>query len=235
MKRILTAVAAATFLCAGGAMAEVDSVAFSNTGVDGSGNPLASGATDLNYTVTYTGAGAPQYTGSAVAVTSAAGYPVVPNGPWLADDGFSDWISIPNGSQSAAPGVYDYTTTFNIANNLDPNTFALEGQLATDNNLVDVIVNGKTVTGISSSGFTGWTPFGLDQTDATGDFQAGLNTVTFEVNNAGSSNNPTGLRVEATATASTPEPGTLGMFGIGSALLIGMVRRSRNGKAGGRA
>jgi hypothetical protein len=72
---------------------------------------------------------------------------------------------------------------------------SLVGIWATDDTGVDILLNG-TSTGLSSAGFSSFTPFSI-----TNGFVTGLNTLTFKVDNAGTSPNPSGLRVEVTGLA----------------------------------
>ena len=81
-----------------------------NTGVNGSGTPLADGAIgDPHYLLT----AVPSGSTTAIRVrTSVGGYPI---GPWLADDTISAWIGPNNDAQVDGPvGNYDYRTTFNL-------------------------------------------------------------------------------------------------------------------------
>jgi hypothetical protein len=61
----------------------------------------------------------------------------------------------------------------------------------------------------------------------------GVNTPTFQVihgaGNADNTGDPVGLRVEVAATAdvAAPEPGTSGIFTLGSGLAFVMLRRTR--------
>jgi hypothetical protein len=223
---------AATLICAGTARSETVFVA--STGFDGSGNQLDNAGVDANYTLTMAPGGSGFSTpGNAYAVVTPGdgGYPVP---PWLANDVNSEWISpdfSTNGFLNAAPGNYEYTTTFNLTG-YDPNTFALNGQLATDDTLVAVILNGTNIGTAGAGGAvqSALTAFNVDQSDAAGDFLAGVNTLTFEVNNiVGGDNNPTGLRVEVDSVTASPEPGTLGL--LGSALVgIGLMARRRRSK-----
>jgi hypothetical protein len=225
MKRILATVAATVLVCAGAARSEVVTVQVASTGFDSNGNLLADlGGPDANYTIT---SGPDAF----AATTSAPG-------TWLGTDNLSEWITPLGGATGATAGEFDYTTSFNLTG-LDTTTFALLGKFTTDNEILHVLLNGNDLGTFGNAGdFTQFGNFNVDQTNAAGDFNAGVNTLTFQVNNDPfDAANPSGLRVEVTsATASTPEPGTLGMFGIGAAsLLIGMVRRNRNRKAGRRA
>src|SRR5207244_7166252 len=104
---------------------------------------------------------------------------VVPSGSspfpaWIADGPNSSWIA-PQADQSVgnAVGNYDYQTTVDLTG-FRANSAAVSGFFASDNELVDIRVNGVS-TGISDSvnqyhAFTGYTIGG-------GFFQAGVNSI----------------------------------------------------------
>jgi hypothetical protein len=227
MRRLLAITAIAGLVVAGAAQAEVVSalnVSLFNTGVNSSGTVLTNGATpDPHYTVVSAPAGLP----TLQVLTSAGGFPI---GPWLPDDTASAWIG-PNTSQATgAPGSYDYQTTFDLTG-LDVTTAAIVGQWSTDNAGLDILINGSSTGSTISHGsgtvldpysFAVWKSFNI-----SGGFVSGLNTLDFIVQNDDPSSNPTGLRVEFSEADAqlAPEPGTLGMFGLGSAFLIASVRR----------
>jgi uncharacterized delta-60 repeat protein len=154
-----------------------------NTGVDSAGTPLGLHAADPHYTLI-----APSpVTGTAYVEIFGGG--LIP--PWLGDNTTSAWIRPL--TMASAPGDYSYQTTFDLTG-MDLATAKLTGRWATDNT-GDIFLNGAKV-GMSSGGFTSFTPF-----EITTDFAPGPNTLTFKVNNAGGTPNPTGLRVEITGVA----------------------------------
>jgi len=157
------------------------------TGVDANNALLANGATD------------PHYILAASADLSAPGpdaFVVIdtqfPIPPWLPSGPNSKWIA-PMADQSTgnAPGSYTYETSFDLTG-FDPTQIQLVGQWAVDNGGTDILVNG-TSTGITSPGFTSFTPFTLTTISGLG---PGINTLDFVMNNAGGTPNPTGLRVD---------------------------------------
>ncbi|MBV8867760.1 MAG: hypothetical protein JO210_20345 [Acidobacteriaceae bacterium] len=197
-----------------GEMARAASIPVFSTGVVSPGVLQADGLPDLHYTLTSAPAGVS--TGS-VFVTDQGGFPF----PfWAADDSNSKWVSPQpsyNNSQTDPPGTFVYTTTFSL-DGLLPSTASLVFELGTDNETVDVLLNGVS-TGITYVGFGSLSsPFTID----TG-FTTGTNTLTFDtLNYAGTIGNPAGLRVSITGTAAaTPEPASAalvivaaGLFGV---------------------
>ena len=184
-----------------------------------------------NITIANTGQAAPTaadpswlVNGSTAFVTDQSGFPFP---IWLAPGGASDWIS-PQPSytsgQSDSPGVYDYSTTFDLTG-LDPSTASLTFLVAVDDSLTDVLINGAS-TGLTHDSLSSFSsPLAINA-----GFIAGLNNIVFRVSNtAGPPLNPSGLRVEFTsATAdevAVPEPTSIALFGMGIALLA--VRRYR--------
>jgi PEP-CTERM motif len=220
MKRLSVFLTAAGLTLAGVAQGEVVNLNIFNTGVDATtGISQPQGSTDSHYTVVSSPAGVVP-----VVQTSVEGFPIP---PWIGDSTTSAWIG-PAGTAPA--GDYTYQTTFDLTG-LDPATAILSGQWATDNAGV-LVLNGV------STGFT--SPFGVaegsysfevwHQFTINSGFVDGVNTLDFVVNNADVAGlNPTGLRVEISGTAdvATPEPGTFGMFGLGSTAVFAILRRGR--------
>jgi len=171
-----------------------------NTGVDDSGNLLPDIMLDPHYTIT--ASADPNFPGPN-AFTLQPGYPV---GPWITEGPNSRWIA-PQSDQSSgnAGGLYTYRTTFDLAG-LDPGTARITGQLATDDSLMGVRLNGTALTGITSAGFTTFTAFGIP---VGSPFVTGTNALEFDVNNGGL--NPTGFRVEMSgiATGTNERPSVL--------------------------
>src|SRR6202171_1213561 len=171
------------------------------TGVNTPSNLLADGAVDSHYTL-YSSADSGFPGPNAIVVNSTA-WPIP---PWLTDGPASKWIAAQRDQSGGnAAGNYTYRTTFNLAN-MNPSTAVLTGQYSSDNTAT-MLLNGTPV-GPASGCLCSFTPFTI-----TSGFQAGLNTLDFVVNNAGSSANPTGLRVDISGTA-TPLT-TLTVFGTG--------------------
>ncbi len=177
-----------------------------NTGVDASGVVLANGVIgDPHYSLI----SVPGGTSTIMTRTSAGGYPI---GPWLADDALSVWIGPANNSQLNGPvGDFIYRTSFDLTG-FNPLSASITGKWATDNPGTSLLLNGIVAAGMTTTGYTVWSPFIL-----TSGFIAGINTLDFVVRNNGG---PTGLRVEMTGDASAaigavPEPATLALFGLG--------------------
>jgi hypothetical protein len=187
-----------------------------NTGVDDQGNPLPDFATDPHYTITSSPIGAD----SVLARSSANGFPVP---PWVGDDSASKWI-IPANTDADGDGpvgIYIYQTTFTVTG--DPSTVAITGRYSSDNELINVLVNG-VFTGIHNGTVgndQGQYRFWWNLGTIAGLFQTGTNTIDFFVNNDGG---PTGFRAELSAV---PEPSSLVLGSVGSLLLLGYACRRR--------
>ena len=185
--------------------------AASITGLVNTGT-FASGAQDTNYSLNGTSFGY---------VTKDDVWPI---GPWIANTTTSKWIT-PLANQGASfdpvtKGTYTWSLSFNLAG-FDASTASFSGKFAADNSAV-VLLNGHSIG--SANGFTSFSNFG-----AASGFNSGLNTLDFVVTNDGqSTGNPTGLRVEFTASNVTPvpEPETYAMLlaGLG---LMGVISRRR--------
>jgi hypothetical protein len=185
-----------------------------NTGVDGSGTPLADGTIgDPHYSLV----SVPSGTKEILVLRAKGGYPIP---PWVGDDNISAWIG-PNNSGingtdrtgDSPSGSFDYRTTFDL-NGLNPSTASISGQWSMDNEGVDILIN-SVPTGNSSPSDTSFTSF--HSFSISSGFVAGSNTLDFIVHNDASW---TGLRVEMTGTANpaasvVPEPTTLTLMGIG--------------------
>jgi hypothetical protein len=205
-----------------GSMASASAVTITtlyNTGVDANGVPLTEDAVDPHYVIS-SGPSGPQL---AYTATSAQGWPVAPAGPWIGDDLFSAWATPSVSTDGEANALYTYTTTFDLTG-LDPLSAVISGLWAADDagGLSDIILNGVSLGQPNANGFSAWSSFVLNS-----GFQAGVNTLSFQVQNSGGG--PSGVRVEMSGTAnSVPEGGAgVGLLGIG---LIGVetLRRRIN-------
>jgi VCBS repeat-containing protein len=168
-----------------------------NTGVNDAGNALALGTADSHYSLISAPAGS---TTSNTALQ--LGY------AWIKNDADSSWI----GSAGFEPtGIYKYQTGFTLQAGADPRSVHIGFDIATDNYLRDILVNGVS-TGISSNvQYTALTHFELNGVNAA--FKSGANTITFVIDNRDTvppipgSAGPTGLRIDnMTATVAVIAP-----------------------------
>lgn len=189
--------------------------------------PVAAATIDIHSTGDGTeGLADPYWTlsGGTAYVTIDATLPV----NWLDNDAFSRWISpqtgYPTGGPRDAAGLYTYSTTFDLTG-LDASTAFLAFNIASDNVVTDILLNGVS---------QGLTHVGLSAFEAlfisSGDFVGGINTLEFVVANNNLS--PSGLRVEFTeATAdelsAVPEPSSITLIGFGTLLLFSRRFRTR--------
>ena len=192
-----------------------------STGVDSNGTVLPNGSSDPHYQLISTPIGG---TTSIIVRTSTGGYPVAPNGPWIADDSISAWIAPNSDFASDGPGgTYVYQTAFLIPIGYDPATAVISGLWATDDLGLDIWLNGASTGNAQGKATFYWfTPFTI-----TSGFEQGLNVFDIYLSNGVAS---TGLRFEITSatvqanaapTAQVDEPDslTIFVFAIGGALL----------------
>lgn len=181
------------------------------------GAGLADGATDTNYTVT----------GPGISTTPAI---VGRNPAWAANTSTSAWIGPTNGPSSAPVGDYVYTTTFNLTG-FDASSAVIDGTWWTDNSGTNITLNGNNL-GFTNTGFGS---ANASSFNIGSGFVSGLNTLSFLVTNAGTTDNPTGIQVQLAGTAnlaatSVPEPADL----LGTTLAFGsvvMLKRKMTKKA----
>jgi VCBS repeat-containing protein len=171
-----------------------------NTGVDDAGNALALGTADSHYSLISAPPGSTS-SNNALQLSYA----------WIKNDADSNWI----GSAGFEPtGIYKYQTGFTLQAGADPRSVHIGFDIATDNYLRDILVNGVS-TGISSNvQYTALIHFELNGVNAA--FQAGANTITFVIDNRDTvppipgSAGPTGLRIDnMTATVAVIAPSTV--------------------------
>ena len=155
-----------------------------NTGQSNAGTALATGTADPHYTLVSAPAG------STLTSTTAT-----PNPLWVANDADSTWI----GSTAEQPtGIYQYQTSFVLQAGADPRSVHIAFDLASDNNLRDILVNGVSTGFASNLQYGQYTHVELD--GGTAAFGSGTNTITFVVDNrdlgSPTTSGPTGLRID---------------------------------------
>ena len=129
--------------------------------------------------------------------------PIVGTGPWLANNDRSKWIGpafdTAGAAGAAGPGGdYIYRTLVDLTG-FDPATVVLTGGWATDNEGLDIIVNGVSTGLRNTTGFPALTPFTISS-----GLLAGVNKIEFKLNNA--SAGYTGLRVDNVRALGTALP-----------------------------
>jgi hypothetical protein len=154
------------------------------------------------------------------------------NSAWVANDSLSQWITPAGGVDGVAGGYYTYETTFQTVGT----SFIISGLWTSDNAGYDIILNGKSLRNgeIAGSGLIpyGTGPFSFQTVtpfSISSGFVSGVNTLDFVIGNgdfaAGNDpGGPSGLRVEMTGVAATPEPGTMA---LSSLFLIAIVLSRR--------
>ena len=188
------------------------------TGLVNTGAGVADNAQDTNYFLTVTH-------GNTVAGTHGfaadqVGWPDA--SPWIGSNGTSKWLTpFQDEARTLDPtqnGVYIWTLTFDLSG-YDTSVGFINGRWAADN-FGSVWLNGEQI-GVSS-GFDSWSSFYASHYL----FNSGLNTLEFKVTNlALGSGNPTGVRVEFTASE-VPEPESYALL-LGGLGLLGVISRRR--------
>ncbi|MBI2927724.1 MAG: immunoglobulin domain-containing protein [Verrucomicrobia bacterium] len=157
-----------------------------NTGVDDTGTILADGTADTHYKIVLNADGDAPFD---PLVQDSTVFPIV-TGPWVLhlEGDLSRWIGPRAETSGAAGGDYVYQTKFDLTG-FDPTTAFLSGNWSTDNEGLDILLNGASTGLKNTAQFGGYTPFSL-----TSGFLSGGNTLEFKLNNAGAGY--TGLRVD---------------------------------------
>ena len=217
----LTVAFSAGLTTAASAMTTVSIPGLFNTGVNGSNVTLGNNAVDSHWRLTAAPIGVTlgnTYTGA-----SNGSFPL--NGAWAANNATSRWITPTVSHIQATPGLYTYEMQFTLTPKMITNTGQLTGRFMNDNALTSIFLNTTQLTAPAGN-FKTFSNF-----SAASGFIAGLNKLSFTVrNDAGTSGNPTGLRVEflSNSIGVVPEPGTWAMLIVGFGLIgVSMRRRQK--------
>ncbi|HTD66078.1 MAG TPA: lamin tail domain-containing protein, partial [Candidatus Limnocylindria bacterium] len=171
-----------------------------NTGVDANGAVIADGGVDPHYILSYTAQG-PVGANATVTLNHSA---------WLANDASSKWISVINpGTTSINGGGYGFQTTFSLAGFL-PSTVRIDFNVAIDNALTNVFLNGVA----ADYSFTGFASFSTPFTLNSG-FASGVNTLEFGTENQGAGPGAFRALVSGSglsANTNSPLPGGLSTY-----------------------
>lgn len=199
----------AALLAFSGAANAVVIVGVYNTGV-GNGTALApgDGVVDPHYTITATNEGNVTVGNNALTYYNAA----------YVQDGPMSRIVNATGDGAGSPGTTTiFATTFNLTG-YDAMNATISGQVLFDNS-GEIFLNGNQVGG-TVTGFNTLTPFGTNANF----FNAGINTLSFVLHNAGGPEafQVAGLTVTADAV---PEPATWGLMMVGFGMIGASVRR----------
>jgi hypothetical protein len=167
-----------------------------------------------------------------------AGAPGFGAAVWALNDANSSWLSnrkcagvasnetnctgeLPFGVRGSAPGNYMYSIDFDLTG-LRPSTAMIQGQWMSDGLGAAIYLNGIRVDApnMLSSTFASFTGFQINTA-----FRAGLNTLSFEINNLG---DVAGFRATLAGTASpVPEPSSYLLMSVGAGALLYLGRRRR--------
>jgi hypothetical protein len=197
-----------------------------DTGVNGTGSPLANGAVDTHYQLAAFEApgGSPVVPPSTSTYAVNPSTPTFPVPPWAPNDAVSSWISANPSISSVTSdpnGYYVYHTTFTASGSLAG--LSITGLFSADDR-VAYLLNPTGPVDPTTLSYTPDQGYGsLYALNITGGFKAGVNDLYFVVENT--HGGPEGLRVEF--SNAVPEPASLAMLGLG---LLGVAgyRRLRN-------
>jgi hypothetical protein len=162
-----------------------------HTGVDGSGGLLSNTVVDPHYKL---------ISSADISYPGPEAYVVTPAGPWVVNGPNSKWLapSPDGGSSFRAVGDYKYRTQFDLAG-YDPCTCVVTGNWASDDETVDIFINGLS----TSNKLSGLSTFDiLHPLAITNGFVLGTNTIDILVHNGGFQ---TGVRAEFFGYASVGE------------------------------
>jgi hypothetical protein len=178
-----------------------------NTGIGLDGQPLLAGQIDPSFKIIVN----PDAPGVQDAIVQS-GNP----GAWLANTPTAQWIGprentaaaagAPASDGGEAPGVYVYRTTLDLTG-FDLESVDITGRWASDNNGVEIRVNGTSVGFPNTANtFSTLVPFTINNLSFPGLLTTGVNTIDFVVENA--SLGFTGLLVEDFQAIGFIAPGT---------------------------
>jgi hypothetical protein len=171
---------------------------FFHTGVDDLGAALPDGAPDTHYSLIVN----PDSATTVPVVEDSTSFPIVA-GPWVANNAGSKWIGPQLNTAGAAGAVgsggdYIYRIVVDLAG-FDPASVVINGQWSTDNEGLDILVNGVSTGQRNTAQFPTFTPFSIPS-----GLLAGPNNIDFKLNN--SAVGYTGLRVDHVSALGTALP-----------------------------
>jgi len=156
-----------------------------SSGLDGSGNPLAGGASDTHYEVVETGSQAVVRTTLPITY-----FPNNANSQWIWENANGLPVNV----------VRTFKTTFDLTG-MDPSTAQIAMSVGVDNQLLDIEINGAStgqqLLGVVVGNFATLHPFSINS-----GFQPGINTLEFIVQDDGVAS---AFRVEITSATANLE------------------------------
>lgn len=198
-------------------LASLNAHAVDIAGLYNTGFGLAAGTQDTNYALSSTTG----IVGPYGYVTANGSFPLASN--WMPNTSSSSWLTLTaNQGESfdhTSNGVYTWTTTFDLTG-FDASSASFIGQFAADNTAI-AYLNGNEIG--TANGYSSWSSF-----SASSYFVSGINTLSFVLTNeALSSGNPAGLRVEfiSSNVTAVPEADTYALMLAGLGLMGLVVRR----------
>lgn len=164
-----------------------------NTGTNNNGALLADGETDMHYRLVSSADIA--YPGPETKICLSSGFPM---DRWFSNSASSKWIG-PRTDPALfnEVGVYVYRIQFDLSH-FKHNTAIIRGYWSSDNNGVDILINGKSTGYITPiEAYYALFPFEVNE-----NFVPGINTIDFVIYNV---NACAGLRVEIKGMAEPKE------------------------------